>query len=152
MFFLYFLIWIILNARVTAEILLFGIAIAGAGTILAYKVLGLSVQKERKIWGNAWLLAQFLFVLVWEIIKASVCVMKVALSPSDKPEPIVVEFDSGFQTNFQNVLLANSITLTPGTFTLFQEGDHFVVHCLREEYAEGIERSAFVALLGKMKV
>ena len=58
---------------------------------------------------------------------------------------------SGFHTQLQNVLLANSITLTPGTITLFQEGDHFVVHCLRREFGDGIEESSFVKLLRKIK-
>jgi multicomponent Na+:H+ antiporter subunit E len=49
------------------------------------------------------------------------------------------------------VLLANSITLTPGTYTLFQDKDHFVVHCLRREYAEGMDNSTFVELLRKVK-
>ena len=43
--------------------------------------------------------------------------------------------------------MANFITLTPGTYTLFQEGDHFVVHCLKREYGEGLEGSSFVKYL-----
>ena len=70
---------------------------------------------------------------------------------AEDPEPVIVEFHSGFQSRLQNVLLANSITLTPGTITVFQDGDHFVVHCLRREYAEGIEDSSFVRLLRRVK-
>ena len=58
-----------------------------------------------------------------------------------------MEFHSGLKTELQNVLLANSITLTPGTYTLFQEGDHFVVHCLKREYGEGMEESSFIKYL-----
>ncbi len=149
---LYFAIWVILNGKVTMEIVLFGIAVAAAASILSRKVLGFSRKKERTLLQNSGLLFRYAVLLIWEIIKASLLVMGVALRPGDKPEPVVVEFDSDFHTQFQNVLLANSITLTPGTFTLLQEGNHFVVHCLKEEYAEGIEHSAFVQLLEKMKV
>ena len=94
----------------------------------------------------------YIGILVVEIIKAAFSVMRVALNPQVKPDPVVIEFHSGFRTDLQNVLLANSITLTPGTYTLFQEGDHFVVHCLRKEYAEGMEESSFVKTLRKMKL
>ena len=70
---------------------------------------------------------------------------------ADEPDPVIVEFHSGLKTQFQNVLLANSITLTPGTITVFQEGDHFVIHALRREYAEGLESSSFIKLLDKLK-
>ena len=77
--------------------------------------------------------------------------MKIALSGRPAPDPVVIEFNSGLETDAQNVLLANSITLTPGTYTLFQEGDHFVVHCLIGEFAEGMEDSSFIRILKKMK-
>ena len=41
--------------------------------------------------------------------------------------------------------------LTPGTYTVFQEKDRFVIHCLRREYAEGLEDSSFVHLLRRLK-
>ena len=49
------------------------------------------------------------------------------------------------------MLLANSITLTPGTITVSVEGDHFFVHCLDRELAEGMEESVFVELLKQME-
>ena len=64
---------------------------------------------------------------------------------------MLVEFHSGLPSDFQNVLLANSITLTPGTYTLEQQGDHFLVHSLVPEYAEGMAESSFVQLLRKLK-
>ena len=70
---------------------------------------------------------------------------------AEEPDPVIIEFHSGFDSGLQNVLLANSITLTPGTITLFQEGDHLVIHCLRREYAEGIEESSFVRILRHLK-
>ena len=74
-----------------------------------------------------------------------------AWSGSKNPDPVLVEFHSGLKDAFSNVVLANSITLTPGTFTVVQKDDFFVVHCLRPEFAEGIEESSFVRLLRKVK-
>ena len=74
------------------------------------------------------------------------------LSPSAKPDPVLIAFDSHLPTEFQNVVLANSITLTPGTVTVQMKDGHFLVHCLRLEYAEGIEESSFVKLLRRVRL
>ena len=148
---LFFLLWIIFNGRVTSEIVLFGIAISVLLTLFICKVFGYSLQKEIKILKNLPIIALYCVNLIVEIIKASFSVMKVAFDPHARPEPVVVEFRSGLEGDLMNVILANSITLTPGTITIFQEKDHFVVHALTEEYAEGIESSSFVTLLRRFK-
>ncbi len=147
----YYLLWIILNGRITAEILLFGIPAAGLIAAFTYKAFGYSWENDRKIARNLPLLARYLATLIAEIIKAAFSVMGVVLRSGGGPEPVIVEFRSGLPSRFQNVLLANSITLTPGTYTLFLDGDRFVIHCLKREFAEGIEDSVFVRLLRSMK-
>lgn len=149
---LLFLLWIIWNGKVNAEILLFGVVLTALVLLFAVKVLGYSLKSERRFWRNSPLFLRYALVLIREIFKASREVSKLAFSSARKPEPVIVEFHSGLPTDFQNALLANSITLTPGTFTLIQEGDRLVVHCLRREYAEGMGDSAFVELLRKVKV
>ena len=148
---LFFILWIILNGRITLEIVLFGIVFAALMTLFTYKALGYKRESDISFFRNVPLYIKYVGVLIVEIIKAAFSVMKIALSGSPAPDPIVIEFNSGLKTDVQNVLLANSITLTPGTYTLFQEGDHFVVHCLIREFAEGIEDSSFVRLLKQMK-
>ncbi len=148
---LFFILWIILNGRITLEIVLFGIVFAALMSLFTYKVLGYKRESDISFFRNFPLYLKYVGVLIIEIIKAAFSVMKIALSGSPAPDPIVIEFNSGLKTEAQNVLLANSITLTPGTYTLFQEGDHFVVHCLIREFAEGMEDSSFIRILKKMK-
>ena len=143
-------LWIILNGRLTGEILFFGILLSVAVSLFASSVVGYSEKNDRLILRNLPLFLLYALVLVWEIIKASATVALLSFARK-KPEPVIVEFHSGFEMTFQNVLLANSITLTPGTITVFLEGDHFVVHALRPEYGEGIEDCIFVRLLRKLK-
>ena len=148
---LLFLLWIILNGRVTIEIVIFGVLITAVIMLFAVKAVGYDIHNDARIAGNLPLFVVYTLNLIWEIVKASAAVMGVAFSGKKKPEPVIVEFDSGFESNFRNVILANSITLTPGTYTLFQKGGHFTVHCLRPEYAEGMADSSFVKLLRKLK-
>ena len=143
----FFLLWLILNGRVTVELILLGIPISALVLLLANRAVGYTVKTDIRIMRNLPVFFLYTLNLVAEILKASAAVMDVVLDPSKKPEPVIVEFHSGLKTELQNVLLANSITLTPGTYTLFQEGDHFVVHCLKREYGEGMEESSFVKYL-----
>ena len=148
---LLFLLWIIWNGKLSVEILLFGVLLTALAFLFAIKVLGYSLASERRFWRNLPLFLLYTVNLIREIFKAALAVALLALDAKGKPDPVIVEFYSGLPTDFQNVLLANSITLTPGTYTLFQDKDHFVVHCLRREYAEGMDSSSFVELLRKMK-
>ena len=44
--------------------------------------------------------------------------------------PPMVTFRTDIHTEFGRFLLANSITLTPGTITIRVEGNELTVHCL----------------------
>ena len=152
MFILFLLLWIILNGKVNAEILILGILITALVSFIFYKLIGYSLSSDKKILRNLPLLLVYCGNLIREIVIASFQVMAIVWNPGRSPEPVMVEFHSGLSDRFSNVLLANSITLTPGTFTVKQEGDHFVIHCLRREFAEGLDDSSFIHLLRKLRV
>ena len=147
----FLLIWLIFNGRVTPEILIIGCVLSLGVSFLFYKALGYPTSTDKKILKNFPLLMLYAGNLIVEIFKAAIQVAGLVWSKSKAPDPVMVEFHSGLEGEFSNVLLANSITLTPGTFTVHQEGDKFIVHCLRPEYAEGIEESSFVQLLRRVK-
>ena len=147
MLILFFILWILLSGRVTVEILCFGVVIAAL--LFYFLLVGMGWS-----WGREWLLLRsvpmlllYALNLLWETAKAAAAVLRLAFRPSGKPDPVLVEFRSGLERESLNVLLANSITLTPGTITVFQEKDRFVVHALRREWAQGMEDSSFVRLL-----
>ena len=147
---LFFVLWIILNGRITLELVVLGILISAGVTYFAYKTAGYIPENDLRIIRNFPLFVVYTLNLLLEIVKAAVIVLG-TIYRADEPEPVFIEFHSGLQGTFPNVLLASSITLTPGTITVFQEGDHFLIHCLHPEYAEGIEDSSFIRLLRKMK-
>lgn len=148
---LFFLIWIIFNGRVTAEILLFGCLLSALLFLFIWRILGWDPRHELGLYRNLPVFLAYLCCLVAEIFKSAFAVSCLALSPRRHPDPVLVEFDSGLFDNIQNVLLANAITLTPGTITVVQTNGHFLVHCLRPEYGEGLEKSRFVRILSRIK-
>ncbi len=147
---LFFILWIIFNGKITPEIIVFGVVVTAAVTLFACRILGYPIHNDIKLFRNLPLFILYILNLIREIIIAAFSVMRMIYDARD-PEPVIIEFHSGFYSRMKNVLLANSITLTPGTITVFQEGDHFVIHCLLPEYAEGIEDSSFIRLLRKLK-
>ena len=150
MFFVLLILWLVMNGRVTLELVIFGVLLAGLVTLFAVKVIGYSIEKEKTIYHNIPIYLHYVVNLISEIIKSTIAVMGVILS-GEKPDPVIIEFDSGLDSRFKNVLLANSITLTPGTYTLFVTGDHFVVHCLKEEYSVGMGDASFIRILRRLK-
>ncbi len=151
MFFLIFVVWLILNGRVTVEICLFGVVISAALIFFMCRFMDYSIKKELLLFRLTTFLMRYFWVLVEEIVKANVCVMKILLSPAMQPEPALVYFDTKLKSGLAKVLLANSITLTPGTITISVEGPRVCVHCLDRELADGMETSVFVKLLEEME-
>ena len=97
------------------------------------------------------LLLYYLITLVVEILKANAAVFKLIYTAEYELEPAVVHFKTDLRSTFARVLLANSITLTPGTITVALTGSEYTVHCLDKELAEGISSSVFVQLLTKIE-
>ena len=151
MFLLLFCVWVILNGRITMEICILGILVSAAIFAFLYRFLDYSVKKELLLFRLFPLFVRYLWVLVEEIVKANVCVLKIILSPELQPEPAVVYFDTRLRSGIARVMLADSITLTPGTITVSLEGNHYCVHCLDRELAQGLEDSVFVELLEEME-
>lgn len=83
-------------------------------------------------------------MLLCEIFKANVTVIKMILDKNFEPKPQLVRFDSGCWSCATGVVLADSITLTPGTITCQLEGDRYLVHCLDESLVSGLDDGAFV--------
>ena len=71
--------------------------------------------------------------IAWLLTRIPSAALDVALSillPSRAPQPGVVRFTTGLYSPAARTLLANSITLVPGTMTLSVDGGEFVVHAL----------------------
>lgn len=148
---LFFVFWIILNGKITLEICIFGVVISAIVFLFAWKYLGYSLQKEIKGYRFIWMYLVYAGIVVREIFKANIDVMKFVLSRKRKPEPVLVSFTTDLKGDGFRVALANSITLTPGTISVSLEDNKFIVHCLDKSFAEGLEDSCFVKYLTKIE-
>ncbi len=151
MFLAFFILWIILNAKITLEIIIIGLIISTAIFAFICKFMDYSVQKEIRMIKKLPLAIYYVLSLLNEIIKANIHVIHLILSEKMEVEPQVVTIHVHLKTNLAKVLLANAITLTPGTITVTLEGDEYTVHCLDKDLAEDLDHSIFVKLLERLE-
>lgn len=150
MFLSLFLLWLIFNGRITLEITIVGVLLCVVLYFFCCKFLGFSIKKDMTIVKEFPLICIYLGNLIWEVIKASLATTKLIFS-SKKPEPALIKFRTDLKTDTARVLLANSITLTPGTITVDLTDDEYLIHCLDRSFGDGIDECSFVQYLRKME-
>lgn len=151
MYLVFFLVWIIFNGKFTWEIAAFGAVFSGVMYLFLCRFLNYSFHKDLMLCKKAFGFLHYIFVLLKEIIKANMAVVRMICSSRYVTEPAIVRFKVDLKTNFARVLLADSITLTPGTITVSMSDGEYIVHCLDKNLAEGLDRSVFVELLQKLE-
>ena len=148
---IFFLVWVILNGKITTEIILFGIGISALIYFFIWKLLGYKPTNDILLFKNFFLIIAYLCVLEYEIIKANIAVISVLFKPHCNDNAKIIKFDVDLNSDISKSILANSITITPGTITISVEDNTFTVHCIHHKFADGISESTFVKLLKRME-
>ena len=151
MLILLFCLWVIFNGRISGEIIVFGIALTAAFFGLTCRFMNYSIKKEIRIYRKIPLILLYGIVLLSEIIKSNIQVSKLIISPKYEVVPVMLKLKPDLKSETLRVVLANSITLTPGTISVSLKDDYLVVHCLDEDFAEGIGNSRFIKILKKLE-
>lgn len=151
MFILLLALWILLNGKLTLEILLIGVVLVAAVYSAMCRYLEYSAVSEKFLLRNApWILC-YLVVLWIEVMKAGMAILKFVTMPQIEIQPQILSFPVPLKNEFLKTILANSITLTPGTITLSIEEDLFYIHAFDYTLAEGLENCTFLRILLKME-
>ena len=151
MFILLFILWIVFNGKVTLEIVLVGFVVSGLVYAFICKFMDYSIKEDIFMLKKLPLYVHYALVLIYEIIVANFLVIKLITSFNVQAEPVIVHFKTNLKSTTAKVVLANSITLTPGTITASLEEDEYVVHCMDKDFANGLSDSRFVKLLEKIE-
>jgi multicomponent Na+:H+ antiporter subunit E len=146
-----FLLWLIFNGRVTTEIVILGLVITALLYGFCYKFLDYRINSERRYWRWLQFTVVYILNLCWEIIIANLQIIKLVLSPVIDVKPCLMHFQAPVQGSISRVILANSITLTPGTITVDMDDQGYYIHVLDAATHQDITQSSFVKLLRKME-
>jgi multicomponent Na+:H+ antiporter subunit E len=146
---LFVLFWLILAQTLSFERIAIGTLICVA-VYLFNKDLQSFNQKNRNLaLPNLKFLLSYITVLIVEMFKSNFHVAKIILSPKLNISTSIVTINTKLKNEFNKTVLANSITLTPGTLTLDSTNDKLIIHCLDKEVAKGLENSKFEQMLLK---
>ena len=70
----------------------------------------------------------YIFVFSWELIKSSLDVAFRVIQPKIPINPGIVKVKTKLKSKLGRTILANSITLTPGTLTVETNGEDYYIH------------------------
>lgn len=74
--------------------------------------------------------AKFSLVFIKSLIKSNIEVAKIVLSKKIDIDPAIVKLHTNCIDDFDKLLIANAITLTPGTITMQLEDQNLYIHIL----------------------
>ncbi len=139
------------NGQLTLEIFLMGVAFSALIYVFMCKFMGYSIKKDLTYAQLVPLVLEYIVVLIIEIIKANILAIPYMLPGRQKQEPVLIFYQTKLKTKTARVILANSITLTPGTITVSQEEDQYIIHCLNADMFDAEQDGIFVKLLTRME-
>lgn len=127
LFILSMVLWLLITFRFTVA----NIAAGAVASVITAAIFGRyyfhNVQKflqpRRWIWFIVYLAA-----FIWACIKANFDVAYRVLHPAMPIRPGIVKVRTTLRSDFARTLLANSITMTPGTITVDIIGDDMYIH------------------------
>jgi multicomponent Na+:H+ antiporter subunit E len=133
LFFLFGVLWIILNEKVSVITFMSGGILGILAVMLTENVL--TYSNYRNTYNvNIFEMLKYLFYLLFEIYYSGFSAVKMILSGDVNPDIVTIETE--IEDDFKKCILANSITLTPGTVTLDVEGKRLKVlwiNCLTKD-------------------
>jgi len=132
--------WIILSGKFDVQHLLMGLATVLIVSWMCRPFLSVASvanpEKDYALFDLPYL--KLFFYAGWlcrELVKANVEVALIVLNPQMPISPRLVTFKKTMDNPVAQTVLANSITLTPGTITVDVEEDVYTIHALTEKAA-----------------
>ena len=124
-------IWLLLSGLFKPLLLVLAVVSVLLTLLLAGR-MNIIDRESHPVWAAVRYMPYWPWLTV-EIVKSSIDVARRVLSPTMPVSPTVFEVRASQRTVVGRVVLANSITLTPGTVTLDVDGDRLKVHALSRE-------------------
>jgi multicomponent Na+:H+ antiporter subunit E len=133
-----FALWLVLSASIGVQNILVGIIVSYAIALLYTKMFPDNEVDSFSLYG---LLAYF-YVLMKNLLISNLQINKRILSKELNISEAIVAVDTDLDKDWKKLLLANSITLTPGTLTLDIKGNTLYIHTL--QYEEGMDKKEII--------
>lgn len=135
--------WMVLSGRTETKFIIYGILTAAVATWITYPLLLVPNKDGSKryfVFGaSVPKFIMYCFWLLWQLILANIDVLLATTAQELDIDPKVVRFYFKADNPMASVMLANSITLTPGTVTMNVTDDGlYEIHALTKGAASGV--------------
>ena len=98
MYLILLILWFIFSGKVTLEIFLFGLVICGWLYWFMTKHMDYSIQNDLKLIAKIPRFIKYGIILVWEVIKSNLAVIRIILSPGLEADPTFYTFETDLKT------------------------------------------------------
>ena len=150
MFVILLALFLIFAGKLTLMNLLLGAIVSGLVTLFCARFMGYDSRRFYRGLRETPDTLRYIALLLREMVREGFEVIG-WIWRRKQPEPTLVRFRSTLDREDLRVLVANSITLTPGTYTVKLEGREYAVHALDDSFQPGIEYSAFFRMAKKLE-
>ena len=137
LFIVTFILWLLLTHTLRIQFIITGVTVSLLTAFLFGNIFVKNWNKVFQIERYLWFL-WYLIIFIWECLKANLDVAYRVLHPALPIKPGIVKAKVNLKTDIARTILANSITMTPGTLSVDIMGEHIFIHwiCIRNENSE----------------
>jgi multicomponent Na+:H+ antiporter subunit E len=122
------IIWLTLTYPINLQELTVGIILSFIAAIIVLPYMQIGVDFFSPI--KQYKLLFFIVYYIYALILANIKIATVVLKPKLVIHPSIVTAKTKLKSTFGKVILANGITMTPGTLTIDMIGNTIFVHCV----------------------
>jgi multicomponent Na+:H+ antiporter subunit E len=127
LFILSLIFWLLLTFKLTIPNIIVGTVASLICSLLFGRFFITNVYKLLQPQRYYWFII-YLLVFIWECIKANLDVAYRVLHPAMPIRPGIVKVKTTLKSDLAKMLLANSITMTPGTISVDIIDDNLYIH------------------------
>lgn len=141
---LMFVVWIGFTTSFQVPELITGAIVSLIVVLITAKYFsccGLDILLPQKLF----YIIKYFFVFLIALFKANFDVARRVVTPSLPINPGIVEFETKLDNEFAKMVLANSITLTPGTLSVDAVGNRFFIHWIDVVTEDQVEAHRLIA-------
>ena len=126
------LFWLLLNGSVAGDVLLIG-TVAALFIAILFRGGRSPISGFRPTPRALFAAFGYLVFFLAELVRSNLHIARVVLTPSLPISPAIVKVRTRLKSPMGRLLLANSITLTPGTLTVELDGEWLYIHWVTAE-------------------
>jgi multicomponent Na+:H+ antiporter subunit E len=144
-----FLVWLALTWKID----IMNIALGSVFSLLASMFFGelLTVTPKRALHITRYLwFIYYIMIFLWQMVKANIDVAYRVLHPKLPIDPGLIKIRTKLKSDVSKALLANSLSLTPGSTAVDFIGDQLYIHCIDVNRSVREEASMFEKIIAKV--